>query len=91
MPYINQEQRQGLDSEISALAEAISKSNVGSDINPGVVNYAITKLIISLNNKNNYKNYNALIGALECCKIELYRRRIAGYEDEKIHDNGDVY
>jgi hypothetical protein len=30
---------------------------------------------------------------LECAKLELYRRIVAAYEDEKIADpeNGDVY
>lgn len=30
-------------------------------------------------------------GALECTKLELYRRRVADYEDQKIADNGDAY
>lgn len=32
-----------------------------------------------------------IIGALECCKLELYRRIAAPYEDIKIGENGDVY
>jgi hypothetical protein len=31
-----------------------------------------------------------VIGALENCKMELYRRKIAPYEDIKIEENGDV-
>jgi hypothetical protein len=31
-----------------------------------------------------------LIGMLECAKLELYRRSVANYEDEKILENGDV-
>jgi len=38
-----------------------------------------------------YQTYNDIIGALENCKIELYRRKIAKYEDKKIKENGDVY
>jgi len=34
---------------------------------------------------------NAIIGALECAKLELYRRVAAPYEDDKIAENGDVY
>ena len=37
------------------------------------------------------KNLNAIIGALECAKLELYRRVAAPYEDDKIIENGDVY
>ncbi len=38
-----------------------------------------------------YSNINEAIGALECAKMELYRRIAAPYEDTKIEDNGDVY
>lgn len=38
-----------------------------------------------------YADYNEVIGVLECAKQELYRRRIAPYEDEKIISNGDIY
>ena len=30
-------------------------------------------------------------GALECAKLEFYRRVVSKYEDQKILDNGDVY
>jgi hypothetical protein len=32
-----------------------------------------------------------MIGALECAKLELYRRLASPYEDLKIADNGDIY
>ena len=38
-----------------------------------------------------YQTYNDIMGALEGCKLELYRRKIAPYEDKKIEENGDVY
>lgn len=38
-----------------------------------------------------YSEINALIGALECAKMELYRRIASPYEDVKIEENGDVY
>ena len=37
-----------------------------------------------------YAVYNELIGALECAKLELYRKRVAPYEEEKIAENGEV-
>lgn len=40
--------------------------------------------------KERYQTYNDIIGALENCKLELYRRRVAPYEDKKIKENGDV-
>ncbi len=38
-----------------------------------------------------YHHFNTVIGALECCKLELYRRKIVPYENKKILENGDVY
>ena len=61
---------------------------------PGQLNYTLTGLIQEYLNRNGnprYQDYNDVIGALECCKLELYRRRIAGYEDQKAKENGDVY
>jgi len=31
-----------------------------------------------------------VLGALECAKLEFYRRLVAVYEDVKIRENGDV-
>jgi hypothetical protein len=38
-----------------------------------------------------YQTLNDVLGALEGCKLELYRRQVAPYEDKKIQANGDVY
>jgi hypothetical protein len=38
-----------------------------------------------------YAEINEVVGVLECCKLELYRRLAAPYEDTKIKENGDVY
>lgn len=35
--------------------------------------------------------YADIQGALECCKLEFYRRVAVPYEDRKIKLNGDVY
>ncbi len=56
----------------------------------GHLNYIITRLVIELK-PHSYKEFNAIIGVLECMKLELYRRMIAPYEDKKIEENGDVY
>lgn len=86
MPYIPQDQRRILDPRIEALAQFME--------NPGVFNYAVTKLALALIEnlpEYNYVTLNAVIGALECAKLEMYRRRIAPYEMRKMHENGDVY
>lgn len=76
------------------------KENIRAAINlgdhaftPGELNYIITGECLDyleVNDKN-YQTYNDVIGALECAKLEIYRRMIAPYEDTKIKENGDVY
>ena len=59
----------------------------------GDFNYFVTNTIknfIEVKGES-YELYNSLIGMLECCKLELYRRKVALYEDQKIEQNGDVY
>ena len=59
---------------------------------PGDLNYVITMIIQkSLGQSPNYEAYNSVVGVLECCKMELYRRKVIPYENEKIKINGDVY
>ena len=58
---------------------------------PGELNYYLTKLICQYLGANpDYKKYNDAIGAIECCKLEIYRRLIAVYENYKSVDNGDI-
>jgi len=38
-----------------------------------------------------YQTFNDIIGALEGCKQEFYRRMVAPYEEQKIQANGDVF
>lgn len=59
----------------------------------GHLNFLITSLVadwIAREGKS-YTSINAAIGALECAKLELYRRVAVPYEDDKCAANGDVY
>lgn len=80
MPYIKKELREEIE---------------GSDyaVDPGELNYLITKICNTYLHENgkNYQRINDVVGALECAKLELYRRVAAPYEDKKIIENGDVY
>jgi len=89
MPYINQDDRHSLDYSIEALGVRIATYEDYA----GKLNYSVSKMInLILNERGlNYANINALIGALECIKLELYRRVATPYEDAKIAENGDVY
>jgi hypothetical protein len=81
MPYIDQNRR----SEI--LIDSTKISNAGD------LNYYITILVDQFihNKGKSYAVINEVVGALECAKLELYRRVAAPYEDIKIGQNGDVY
>lgn len=58
----------------------------------GELNYVLTMVAsqYAKTHGRNYQVFNDIIGAFECAKQELYRRRIAPYEDLKIEENGDV-
>lgn len=100
MPYIIQEQRTALNPSILDLQNEITlqaaniHSLVGkspSETLPGLLNYAITTMIYGLvDGKESYALYNAMIGALESAKLELYRKKVAPYEDQKEFENGEV-
>lgn len=80
MPYIRMQEREILD-------RGMVKAT-----NPGHLNYQITKLCNDfLAKTRNYSDYNTIIGVLECCKLEFYRRAVAPYEDQKMNENGEVY
>lgn len=59
---------------------------------PGVLNYRLTQVVIEwLGKEPVYADYAAALGAMECVKMELYRRIISEHEDNTIRRNGDVY
>jgi len=84
MPYITQTQR-------SIFSDLPKDLGYCCD-DAGELNYVFTVIVQHyLSDKGlNYQNINDCIGALESCKLELYRRIAAPYEDEKIEQNGDV-
>lgn len=91
MPYIKQEKRRTLDLIHQRLE--LMGFDVTGGLEIGDINYIITnilRLYISIKGKK-YSTCNDLVGVLDCAKMELYRRIIAPYEDEKIKENGDVY
>lgn len=82
MPYINPEKRKQFEPILKDLY-------VGT---AGDLNYLITSIVKNYlwDYNCNYQAYNEAIGALECAKLELYRRHTAPYEDGAIERNGDV-
>lgn len=86
MPYIDQSFRDKFDPHIDALSQ---NDNL---YDAGFLNYIITRLTHEFlcTRGFNYEGYNAAIGVLESAKLELYRRRVAPYEEVKITENGDI-
>ena len=81
MPYIKQERR-------AAILAGAKPQDAGE------LNFAITILVDNyLKDKGGirYAHLNEVVGALDCAKLELYRRLAAPYEDRKIAESGDVY
>lgn len=80
MPYITKENKEDLLKTLKIR-------------NSGELNYLLTEAIKCYlqDNGERYQTYNDILGALEGAKLELYRRKIAPYEDKKIEENGDVY
>lgn len=78
MPYIKEHARQELEYRTPET--------------PGELNYLFTKIALTYVKERGerYYVYNEIVGALDCAKMELYRRHIAPYEDKSIKENGDV-
>lgn len=60
---------------------------------PGELNYKLTCLTLEYLEFHgvSYQILNDIVGALENCKLEFYRRVVLPYENKKIKQNGDVY
>lgn len=81
MPYISREARDRLDQ--------------GSNPeNAGELNYTISRIVdnyLLQKGEIRYEYLNEVMGALECAKLEIYRRMIVPYEDTKLAESGDIY
>ena len=86
MPYIDNNKRELIDPHVNELCGLLA--------NMGDLNYTITQLCdayLATEEGIRYSRLNDLVGALECAKLELYRRVAAPYEDQKAKENGDAY
>ncbi len=97
MPYIKQSDRYILDDQIVSLSDSIKAVTKANESNKskvaGTLNYSITKLIGETYGPVErlcYSDFNEIIGILECCKLEFYRKQCAPYEDIKLKENGTV-
>lgn len=86
MPYISQKTRE----EFRKVGET---GHNPITLTAGELNYELTLKIVKYLKVNgtSYKTMNDIVGALESCKLEFFRRVVAPYENYKIEENGDVY
>ena len=92
MPYIPQTRRDEINFEL--LDDSRDEGGLNwTPQNAGDLNFLVTCFIDNylLQNGTRYANINEMIGALECCKLELYRKIAAPYENLKEEENGAVY
>ncbi len=89
MPYIDQNKRL----RFTELTDKLEKLPAEVQLKAGDLNYLFTVLCKSYLEfyGSNYQTMNDMIGALEGCKLEIYRRIVGAYEDKKIISNGDVF
>lgn len=90
MPYIKPEKRARLDVLVDAVDVVLRKTpEVQLE---GELNYLFTSILKNryAHEPRSYFKFNRVVGLLECVKLELYRRWVSQYEDEKIKENGDL-
>lgn len=81
MPYIDQTRREEIN------------GNLEDPRTAGELNYLLTLTCLQYweNHGQSYQCINDIVGALEGCKLEFYRRLVVPYENLKIISNSDVY
>lgn len=85
MPYIDGNDQNRVELEPTSIRDAMTA---------GELTFQITVLCdrYLLNGEGlNFQSISEAVAALECTKLELYRRLAAPYEDQKIGVNGDVF
>ena len=93
MPYITKGLREIVDPQLVAVLDTVAPLDNTQEVpHAGVLNYIFTQLALAaIGEKVSYARINAVVGAFECAKLELYRRIAVPYENTKRAENGDVY
>ena len=89
MPYIpTQDRIKLLDNGLQELLNFLQERGISN----GELNYLFTILGYEYIHVHglSYNTGSDVIKALECAKLEFYRKTLAPYEDQKIEQNGDV-
>lgn len=102
MPYINEKNREELDSCIENMTKCLKDQMYSfehGDTDPsgeelikiaGNINYCFSRILSGVMGNPAYTKIAIITGVLENIKQEFYRRVASGYEDKKIIENGDI-
>jgi hypothetical protein len=91
MPYIKKIDRIKYNNTIDKLCHEFEHHTKLNKIPVGDMNYVFSTIVNKLFDEHpSYQRANDLVGMLECVKQEFIRRKVNPYEDEKIHENGDI-
>ena len=86
MPYIESERRKFLENKTyKELLDIVMQMEIGD------MNFLISNMIwLRFLKAPSYSTGNAIVGVLECAKLEFYRQQLSWYEDKKIDENGPL-
>lgn len=89
MPYISAQDKAKFAAALAFFKYAVEIHGISN----GELNYLITSLGLEYLRRHgtSYNTLSDVVKAMECAKLEFYRREVAPYEDKKIEQNGDVY
>jgi hypothetical protein len=86
MPYITPDARAFYEPELTRLGTRVHGDVIGG------LTYVLTKLLLAwVGESPTYARYALVVGAIETAKMELYRKAVALYEDQKCAENGEVF
>ena len=89
MPYIKQERRPYLETEVLNLVDLIKKQGNGEVVNSDVT-YVLYLLIKELYSYGDWEIKSDALKVLEDTKLEFFYRVLVPHSDVKIKENGDV-
>ena len=84
MPYVNENYRVMVDSDLDELINTLKEVTIEGTSNSGVVTYVLFKICKKIYGKQSYETQSNALKVLESTKLEFYRTVMSEYEDVKV-------
>lgn len=84
MPYVTQQSKDVVDPYLNPMLEKLKEWHTGC------VAYVVYRIGLTWTCQAGFSRMALFLGVLVCVILELYRRVLGPYEDNKIVENGDV-